>query len=347
VDPLDWIDRFGADATRFTLARGVSPGSDVAISEEWVAGARNFCNKLWNAARFALLNGADATADLPAPAMLSAADRWILSRLAAVTAEADELFDQFELGKASEALYHFAWDEFCDWYLELAKVPLGGSDPEAAAATRAVLGHTLDRLLRLIHPVMPFVTDELWTYLTGGDSVMTAAWPGIGADGRRELPALPRDPAAEAEIEALMRLVTQVRRFRSDQGLRPSAPVPAMLAGIGDTPLAGHEAQIRSLLRLAPPGVEFAPTASVQAEGVTVQLDTAAAIDLGAERRRLEKDLSAARSDVIAAERKLANPSFIEKAPRAVVNKNRERLAAAQTEIARLEERLAGLPGSD
>jgi valyl-tRNA synthetase len=345
VDPLDWIDRFGADATRFTLARGVSPGSDVAISEEWVAGARNFCNKLWNAARFALLNGADAAAELPAPAMLSAADRWILSRLAAVTAEADELFEQFELGKACDALYHFAWDEFCDWYLELAKVPLGGSDPEAAAATRAVLGHTLDRLLRLIHPVMPFVTDELWTYLTGGDSVMTAAWPGIGADGRRELPALPRDPAAEAEIEALMRLVTQVRRFRSDQGLRPSAPVPATLAGIGDTPLAGHEAPIRSLLRLAPPGVEFAPTASVQAEGITVQLDTAAAIDLGAERRRLEKDLSAARSDVIAAERKLANPSFIEKAPRAVVNKNRERLAAAQTEIARLEERLAGLPG--
>jgi valyl-tRNA synthetase len=176
---------------------------------------------------------------------------------------------------------------------------------------------------------------------------MTAAWPGIGPDGRRELPALPRDPAAEAEIEALMRLVTQVRWFRSDQGLRPSAPVPAMLAGIGDTLLAGHEAPIRSLLRLAPPGPEFAPTASVQAEGVTVQLDTAAAIDLGAERRRLEKDLSAARSDVIAAERKLANPSFIERAPEAVVNKNRERLAAAQTEIARLEQRLAGLPSPD
>jgi valyl-tRNA synthetase len=120
-----------------------------------------------------------------------------------------------------------------------------------------------------------------------------------------------------------------------------------MLAGIGDTLLAGHEAPIRSLLRLAPPGPEFAPTASVQAEGVTVQLDTAAAIDLGAERRRLEKDLSAARSDVIAAERKLANPSFIERAPEAVVNKNRERLAAAQTEIARLEQRLAGLPSPD
>jgi len=354
VDPLDWIDRFGADATRFTLARGASPGSDVSVSEEWVAGARNFCNKLWNAARFALLNGADPAAPLPGPGALSVPDRWILSRLAAVTDEVDELFEQFEFGKACEALYHFAWDEFCDWYLELAKAPLSGGDPDAAAATRTVLGYVLDRLLRLIHPVMPFVTDELWTVLTGGDSVMVAPWPGGGrvghlapaAAGADAQPAPQRDPAAEAEIESLMRLVTQVRRFRSDQGLRASQPVPAVLAGIGATPLAGHEASIRSLLRLAGPGEEFAPSASVQAEGVTVQLDTAAAVDIGAERRRLEKDLSAARADAAATERRLATPSFVERAPEAVVARSRERLAAAQAEIARLEQRLAALPGS-
>jgi valyl-tRNA synthetase len=356
VDPLDWIDRFGADATRFTLARGASPGGDVAISEEWVAGARNFCNKLWNAARFALLNGADARAawpgpDEPARAALSVPDRWILSRLAAVTAEVDGLFEQFEFGKVCDALYHFAWDEFCDWYVELAKVPLFGDDPAAAATTRAVLGHVLDRLLRLIHPVMPFVTDELWTHLTGGESVMTAAWPGALAPGRAEGAAAERepalsDPAAEAEIEALMRLVTQVRRFRSDQGLRPSQPVPAVLAGIEATPLAGHQAAIRSLLRLGPPGEDFAPTASVQAEDVTVQLDTAAAIDIGAERRRLEKDLAAARADAAATERKLGTPSFVERAPEAVVNRSRDRLAAAQAEIDRLEQRLAALPQS-
>ncbi len=344
VDPLDWIDRFGADATRFTLARGSSPGGDVAISEEWVAGARNFCNKLWNAARFALLNGADAAVALPAPGALSVPDRWILSRLAAVTAETDQLFEQFEFGKACDALYHFAWDEFCDWYLELAKSALSGDDAAAAAAARAVLGHVLDRLLRLIHPVMPFVTDELWTHLTGGDSVMTAAWPGQPAPGASGLEPLPRDPAAEAEIGALMRLVTQVRRFRSDQGLRPAQPVPAVLAGIGDTALAAHEAAIRALLRLAAPGDGFAPTASVAAEGVTVRLDTAAAIDVGAERRRLEKDLSAAQADVAQAERKLSNQSFVERAPAAVVEKNRERLRAAQEEIARLEGRLAALP---
>jgi valyl-tRNA synthetase len=337
VDPLDWIDRFGADATRFTLARGASPGGDVAISEEWVAGARNFCNKLWNAARFALLNGADAAAGLPSPAELSVADRWILSRLAAVTAEVDDYFERFELGKACEALYHFAWDEFCDWYLELAKVPLAGDDAGAAAAARAVLGHVLDRLLRLIHPVMPFVTDELWTHLTGGDTVMVAPWP-----AHDDAPPL-RDPAAEAEIEALVRLVTQVRRFRSDQGLRPSQRVPAVLAGIDATPLAGHEASIRSLLRLAAPGGQFDPTASVAAEGITVRLDTAAAIDVAAERRRLEKDLAAARADLAQTERKLANSSFVERAPEAVVTRSRERLAAAQADIARLEERLGML----
>ncbi len=122
VDPLDWIDRFGADATRFTLARGANPGSDVAVSEDWAAGSRNFCNKLWNAARFALMNG--AVADQGLPERLSTVDRWIVSRLAAVTAEVDELFEQFEFAKACEALYHFAWDEFCDWYLELAKTAL-------------------------------------------------------------------------------------------------------------------------------------------------------------------------------------------------------------------------------
>ena len=348
VDPLDWIDRFGADATRFTLARGSSPGGDVAISEEWVAGARNFCNKLWNATRFALLNGADAGAGQPPdPAALAVPDRWILSRLAAVTAETDDLLERFEFAKACDALYHFAWDEFCDWYLELAKPALSGTDEAAAAATRSVLGFVLDRLLRLLHPVMPFVTDELWSALTGGESVLAASWPGqlaaARAAGQASLGAR-ADPAAEREVDALMRLVTEVRRFRSDQGLRPTQPVPAVLAGIGATPLAAHEARIRALLRLTAAGPDFTPTASVQAEGVTVRLDTAATIDVAAERRRLEKDLAAAQADVDAAQTKLSTPSFIERAPAVVVAKNRDRLAAAQAEITRIAERLAALP---
>jgi valyl-tRNA synthetase len=333
VDPLDWMDRFGADATRFTLARGASPGSDLAISEEWAAGSRNFCNKLWNAVRFALLNGAHVpSADLT-PAAYSVPDRWILSRLSAVIAEVDQLFEQFEFAKICDLLYHFAWDEVCDWYLELAKVPLTGEDPQAAESTRQVLGFVLDQLMRLLHPVMPFVTDELWTALTGEDSVVVARWPAFSF----------ADPAAETEISSLMRLVTEVRRFRSDQGLRPGQRVAARLAGLGATPLARHEEAIRSLLRLIPPGDGFSASASLAAEDITVELDVAGVVDVAAERRRLEKDLAAARGEAGQAERKLANADFTAKAPAAVVDKTRQRLAGAQSDITRLEQRLAAL----
>jgi valyl-tRNA synthetase len=339
VDPLDWIDRFGADATRFTMARGANPGGDIAISEEWAAGSRNFCNKLWNAVRFALLNGAHvppsavnrAALDQAGPFALSVPDRWILSRLSAVIAEVDRLFEDFEFGKVCDVLYHFAWDEVCDWYLELAKVPLASDDQRAAETTRQVLGLVLDQLLRLLHPVMPFVTEELWTALTGEDSVMVAPWPAFSRT----------DPAAEAEISSLMRLVTEIRRFRSDQGLRPSQRVAARLAGIEGTPLAGHEERIRSLLRLSPPGDGFTASASLEIEGITAELDVAGVIDVAAERRRMEKDLAAARAEAEQAERKLGNAEFTAKAPAAVVAKTRQRLEAAQADIARIEQRLA------
>ena len=345
VDPLDWIGRFGADATRFTLARGASPGSDVPVSEEWVTGSRNFCNKLWNATRFALLNGATVPEALPGPGQMPTAARWILSRLAAVTDEADGLFERYEFGKVCEVLYHFAWDEVCDWYLELAKPALSGSDEATARVTREVLGYVLDRLLKLLHPVMPFVTEELWTALTGGGSIMIAPWPGQRPAAHGDAPAAFRDVAAETEISSLMRLVTEVRRFRSDQGLRPGQQVPAVLAGIEGTRLAPHETSIRSLLRLTAPGDSFAATASVLAEGITVELDTAAAIDVAAERRRLDKDLAAARKEADQAERKLANESFLAKAPADVVAKTRERLDAAHADVNRITGRLAALPG--
>ena len=370
VDPLDWVDRFGADATRFTLARGANPGGDIAISEEWAAGSRNFCNKLWNAVRFALLNGAHVTAAPPRPAAAtlprpaaatpprpaaatlprpaaatpsslldksdisySVPDRWVLSRLSAVIAETDRLFESFEFGKICDVLYHFAWDEVCDWYLELAKVPLSSGDEQAAETTRQVLGFVLDQLLRLLHPVMPFVTEELWTALTGEESVMVAPWPAFSF----------ADPAAEAEISSLMRLVTEVRRFRSDQGLRPSQRVTARLAGIEGTPLAGHQERIRSLLRLNPPADGFAASASLAAEGIMVELDVAGAVDIAAERRRLEKDLAAARSEADQAARKLDNADFTAKAPAAVVDKTRQRLETARADITRLEQRLAAI----
>jgi valyl-tRNA synthetase len=345
VDPLEWMERFGTDATRFTLARGATPGSDEAISEDWAAGSRNFCNKLWNATRFALLNGAESTppfginqngsdGDGQLVGDLSVTDRWILSRLSGVIAEVDGLLEQFEFGKACEALYHFAWDEFCDWYLELAKVPLNSADEATAGRTRKVLGFVLDQMLRLLHPVMPFVTDELWCALTGEDSVMVAAWPHFEFS----------DAAAEAEIGSLMRLVTEIRQFRSGQGLRPGQRVPARLAGLAGTPLGAHEEPIRALLRLTAPEDGFAPSASLLAEGVTVELDLAGTVDVAAERKRLERDLAAARKEAQSMTAKLGNEAFTAKAPADVIEKSRSRLAAAEADITRLESRLAALP---
>jgi valyl-tRNA synthetase len=349
VDPIDWMERFGTDATRFTLARGATPGSDEAISEDWAAGSRNFCNKLWNATRFALMNGAEATPPFgitqsgtvgePRPdGDLSTVDRWILSRLSGVIAEVDGLLEQFEFGKACEALYHFAWDEFCDWYLELAKVPLASGDTVLANTTQAdrtrkVFGFVLDQMLRLLHPVMPFVTDELWCALTGEDSVMVAAWPDFEFT----------DAVAEAEIGSLMRLVTEIRQFRSGQGLRPGQRVPARLAGLAATPLGAHEESIRALLRLTAPEDGFAPSASLLAEGVTVELDLAGTVDVAAERKRLERDLAAAQKEAQSMTAKLGNEAFTAKAPAEVIEKSRARLAVAEADIARLESRLAAL----
>ncbi|WP_420855875.1 valine--tRNA ligase [Thermoactinospora rubra] len=332
VDPLDWIDRFGADATRFTLLRGANPGADVAVSEEWAAGSRNFCNKIWNATRFALMNGA-AVGSLEG-LELTAADRWILSRLQSVIAAADAAFEEFEFAKACDLLYHFAWDEVCDWYLELAKVQLS----QGLDHTRLVLGHVLEALLRLLHPLVPFVTEELWRAVTGGESVVIAPWP--VADQRYA------DPAAEAEIAALQELVTEIRRFRSDQGLKPSQKVAARLAMSG-TAVAGHETAIRSLLRLETPGEGFTPTARLVVGGVTVEIDTAGAIDVAAERKRLEKDLAAARKEAAQVAAKLGNEQFMAKAPADVVAKVKARAEQAAADIARLEGQLAELAGRE
>jgi valyl-tRNA synthetase len=332
VDPLDWIDRFGADATRFTLARGANPGADVPVSEEWCQGSRNFCNKLWNATRFALMNGATTAGELPPAAELSTVDRWILSRLQHVIGEVDEQFEGYEFAKVCDTLYHFAWDDVCDWYLELSK-PVVAGEPK----TRRVLGHVLDQLLRLLHPVIPFVTDELWTALTGRDSVVVASWPSVDKSYL--------DDAAEAELAMLQRVVTEVRRFRSDQGLKPAQRVAARLDALGAAGLAGHEPLIRSLARLDPPGGDFAPTATLSISGgVGVALDTRGAIDVAAERARLAKDRAAAEKEKAGALAKLGNEAFLAKAPEPVVAGIKARLAAAEEELVRVEAALAALP---
>jgi valyl-tRNA synthetase len=336
VDPLDWVDRFGADATRFTLARGANPGSDVPVSDEWCQGSRNFCNKLWNATRFALMNGAHTSGDLPPADQLSAVDRWILSRLQHVIDEVDTSFEAFEFAKVCDGLYHFAWDDVCDWYVELAKPVLAEGGP-AADNTRRVLGEVLDNVLRLLHPITPFVTDELWCALTGGESVMIAPWPAADA-------AYVDDPA-EAELAALQAVVTEVRRFRSDQGLKPGQRVAATLDGL--SALSTHEPLIRSLVRLDPPPDDFAATAKLSvAGGVSVALDTRGSIDVAAERARLAKDQAAAQKEAAQCRAKLGNAAFTGKAPADVVAKIRERLTAAEAELDRITAALGALPAS-
>ncbi|GAB3674188.1 valine--tRNA ligase [Actinocorallia lasiicapitis] len=332
VNPLDWIESYGADATRFTLLRGANPGGDVPVAEEWAQGSRNFCNKLWNATRFALMNGAHVNG--PLPSEYSTVDGWILSRLQTVVRDVDRYVESYDFAKAAETLYHFAWDEVCDWYLELSKVPLGaGGAP--AEATRRILGEVLDKLLRLLHPMIPFITEELWIALTGQETVVRAPWP--VAD-----PAFDDDNAEEI-VASLQRLVTEVRRFRSDQGLKPGQRVAAVLE-FGGSPLQYHEEAIRSVLRLTTPDGSFSATATFPAEGVTVKLDTSGAIDVAAERARLEKDLAAARKDLAQTTGKLGNADFVAKAPEAVINKNKARQAAAEADITRLEGQLASLP---
>ncbi|UWZ35725.1 valine--tRNA ligase [Dactylosporangium roseum] len=336
VDPLDWIDRFGADATRFTLARGANPGADVPVSEDWVQGARNFCNKLWNATRYGLSNGATVEGGLPAQSDLSPVDRWILSRLQHVIGEVDEQFEAYELAKVCDTLYHFAWDDVCDWYLELTKPVLTGDDKAAKDRTRRVLGHVLDSLLRLLHPIVPFVTEELWTTLTGERTVVRAAWPTAEA-GRI-------DDAAETEVLNLQRVVTEVRRFRADQGVKPSQRVVARLEGLDAAGLTGHEGLIRSLARLDAAGADFAATAKLAVGvGVTVELDTRGAIDVAAERARLTKDKAAAEKEAAQNRAKLENPAFTDKAPEQVVARVRQRLEAAEADLARIAAQLEAL----
>ena len=381
VDPLEWMDTYGADALRFTFARGANPGVDVPISEDWVKGSRNFCNKLWNAARFAMLNGADARAELPPADRLSTVDRWILSRLSTTIADVDGWYEGLEFARAADAIYHFAWDEVCDWYVELAKPALAGPD---ADATRAVLGHVLDELLRLLHPIAPYLTESLWQALTGGESVVIASWP--VADESRV------DSAAEMRMRLLQQHVGEFRRFRAEQGVKPSLHI----GGRANFSLDGfpeYESLLRSLARVDDPTETFAATTTLllgglsatgtltlsgsaggsasagssatgtlslsgsagrsvdggltgsgQLSATVVELDLSGAIDVVAERRRLERDLVGVQKELAQVRAKLANPQFTGKAPEAVVAKVRARLAAAEADLTRIQTQLDALP---
>ncbi|BBY61513.1 valine--tRNA ligase [Mycolicibacterium sarraceniae] len=338
IDPLDWVEQFGADALRFTLARGASPGGDLSIGDDAARASRNFATKLFNATRFALMNGA-APAPLPDSADLTDADRWILGRLEEVRAEVDSTLDSYEFNRACEALYHFAWDEFCDWYLELAKVQLA----EGISHTTAVLAAVLDTLLKLLHPVIPFVTETLWKALNQGEpdaaSLVIAPWP--TASG------IALDPVAAQRIADVQKLVTEIRRFRSDQGLADRQKVPARLSGVDAAGLGGQVAPVTALAWLSASKADFTPTAHIEVRlsggTVNVEVDTSGTVDVAAERRRLEKDLAAAQKELAGTTAKLGNDAFLAKAPDDVVAKIRGRQQLASEEVERITARLAAL----
>ncbi|EUA87381.1 tRNA synthetases class I family protein [Mycobacterium ulcerans str. Harvey] len=336
IDPLDWIDAFGADALRFTLARGASP----AVTWQWARTRSGRHETSVPSCSTRPVTRCSTVPRWPAAPLgeLTDADRWILGRLEEVRAEVDSAFDSYEFSRACEALYHFAWDEFCDWYVELAKTQLA----EGLSATTAVLAAGLDTLLRLLHPVIPFITEALWQALTGQESLVIADWP--------QPSGITLDPVAAQRISDMQNLVTEIRRFRSDQGLADRQKVPARLIGVEESDLGAQVAAVTSLAWLTAPGEGFAPSVSLEVRlgpsmnhTVVVELDTSGTIDVAAERRRLEKDLAAAEKELVSAAAKLANADFLAKAPEAVVGKIRDRQRLAQEESDRITTRLAAL----
>ncbi|MGV0404900.1 valine--tRNA ligase [Corynebacterium marquesiae] len=342
IDPMDWVRDYGADALRFTLARGANPGVDLPLGSDAAAAARNFATKLFNATKFALMNGA-GVATLPNRAELSDADRWILDRAEEVRAKVDAYLDDYQFAKANELLYHFTWDELCDWYLEIAKtqIPRDGVS-EQGRNTQIVLGRVLDVVLRLLHPTMPFVTEVLWKALTGGESIVVAPWPTV-ADTNG---GATKDEVAARRIEDADKLITELRRFRSDQGVKPSQKVPGRL-DFAAADLTGQEELVRNLANTTAPGEDFDPSASIEVRlsqaTVEVTLDTHGAVDVEAERKRLEKDLAKANKELEQTDKKLGNENFLSKAPEEVVNKIKERQQIAREEVERITSRLEGL----
>ena len=336
IDPLEFMDKYGSDALRFALARGANPGTDQALAEEWIAGARNFATKIWNATRFAIMNGANVKGLLPERSSLNHIDRWILDELDRTIASVDELYENFEFAKASESLYHFAWDEVCDWYLELVKDTFSKGGPEAEK-TKRVLGHVLDNLLRLMHPNMPFISEELWIKLTGGESLVIAEWP-TGSGHAKEL-------EAHDVVDDMKQLITEIRRFRSDQGIKNSARINAEITGLTG-PGTKYEDAIRFLVRLDVPGNNFSPSAKIEIGKFTVYFDLTGSVDVAAERARLTKDLANIKKDRETAQVKLGNENFMAKAPMEVVSEIRNRLEFCDSEIQRIESLLSSLPNS-
>jgi valyl-tRNA synthetase len=345
IDPLELIDSYGADALRFTICALAGPGRDVKLGASRVQDYRGFVTKLWNAARFCEMNGVKADAGFdPAQASLPLS-RWLLDATNTAIQEATEALEAYRFDEYAAACYRFVWNNFCDWFLEFAKPLLAeGADPKQAAEIRAVGGHVLGLMLRLLHPAIPFVTEELWDRFGYGEpgSLIHAAWPALGSV---------RDAAqARSELDWVVRLITVVRSVRNEMNVPPSKPSPVLLRDAPAEALGRADRWMDAIRRLARASEVTAldgpvPKGSAQAvlDETTVVLPLEGLIDLAAERVRLAKDRDKLAADAGKTRQKLANADFVARAPEDVVAENRERLATAESEIARLNEALARL----
>ncbi|MDW8399878.1 MAG: valine--tRNA ligase [Acetobacteraceae bacterium] len=342
MDPLELIEAYGADALRFAIAALNAPGRDIKLGRQRVEGYRAFCTKIWNAARFCGMNGIVPDPAFDPGRVETPLARWVLDAANRAVAEADAALEAFRFDEYAAACYRFAWGTFCDWFLEFAKPVLAGPDGPEKAEVKGAAQHVLGVLLRLLHPVMPFLTEEIWHRLGYGPegSLIRAEWP--------KPVAVPGAAEARAELEWVVALVSEVRAVRAEMNVPPSVQVPIWLAGASGETLA-RAARWREILGRLARASEVAALSGEAPRGVaqavvgeaTVMLPLADVIDLSAERARLarERDRALAEARKIAA--KLANAEFVARAPEEVVEENRERLAGYEAEAARLDAALA------
>ncbi len=336
LDPLDLIDAYGCDALRFTLASQATPGRDIKFSETRVESNRNFATKLWNATRYCLLNGCAVDSGFDPNACTQQANRWIIGRVVEAARQVETAFRDYRFNDAAGALYRFTWDEFCDWYIEFTKPVLTGSDETAKAETRAAAAWTLCRLLHLLHPIMPYLTEELHEQACGSKQMLiTSAWPN---DDRVRI-----DADAAAEMDWVIRLITEIRAVRSEMNVPPAAHLTMLMrdaSPASQARLRTHLELIRRLARLDKVAVDGAapPDGAVQLviDEVTILLLLADVIDVGKERARLSRDIARLTGDLGKIEGKLGNAQFVAKAPPEVIEEQRERLAELQQRVARL-----------